>query len=378
MKKRIATTLSVILAVALLAILLALPSSAQDWDYSGGPGVIYVNDSPRLHGPRSSWWTVNPSGRHGTIHHGQYHFTYGDNNPNRTNWASWEFKRLGGSDRTYNVWVWVPDTTAKVRYNVRLQGCTNKLGTYRVLDQAKHSGWVKIGRVSLGHASRKTNRNITIEVNDNEIADSNEALNERKVGVDAMLLVRDRSIGWPIVNSDKLITDRNCYGATTTTTTPVTGLSPEFQIQELERDLQELERDFMVYQQCIEDESIDLWADIWTNYNALNTESDALWATNWLSMFRGGQIVTVITQIASKISPTLDNYEEISSTLLQRFSDCAPNRYGFHNILNRDNNGNCVSGNKRYDCSTPKTMIERWETVRGRDWPYHYNRVGNR
>ena len=215
------------MVVSLFAVVLTTPVAAQDgdsWYTNAAGGRENKNDNPQLHGPRASWSTRNPSGSHGYDHHGDYHFTYGTNDATRTNWATWEFQGLSTSrDRIYDVWVWVPrnHATAEVRYHVHLNGCTHVLGTYPVLDQHAHGGWVKIGRVSLGHISNPPSNDIVIEVNDNDVADPNDSSAHRSIGIDAVLLVRDSGIGWDAINSNHLITDENCLGGSTGTVTSV-------------------------------------------------------------------------------------------------------------------------------------------------------------
>ena len=201
----------------------------RDWYTNSLGGVENKDDNPTRHGPSQWWWARYPSGSHGWDHHGTYHFTYGASAASRTNWATWNFDDLstGGA---YDVWVWVPraDATAQVRYHVHLQGCTNRLGTFPVLDQANHGGWVKIGRVSIGHISNAPSNDIVLEVNDNDIADAHEAWAYRKIGVDAALLERGGGIGWTAVNSDHLITDASCFPATSPTTTPPPATLPQY------------------------------------------------------------------------------------------------------------------------------------------------------
>ncbi len=232
------TILSVGAVVALLSSLLAASAGAQegsDWYTNSRGGVENKDDSPTLHGPSQWWHARSPSGTHGSDHHGTYHFTYGTNDSTRSNWATWNFDDLS-TERDHDVWVWVPraDATAQVLYRVHLQGCTNPLGTFPVLDQQSHGGWVKIGRVSIGHISNAPSNDIVLEVNDNDIADAHQSANYRKIGADAALLERGGGIGWTAVNSNQLITDATCFNqdnttntsSTTSTTTTTTTTAP--------------------------------------------------------------------------------------------------------------------------------------------------------
>ena len=214
-------------AIAMLALLAAAPVSGQDgnlWYTNAHGGWENKNDSPVLH-PESHesetgsfWGTVNPPGAHGADHHGAYHYTYGNKDSTRTNWATWAFRDVSRASGTqYDVWVWVPrgNATAQVRYNVHLSGCVAQLGSFPILDQNQHGGWVKIGRLSLGHISNPPSSTVTIEVNDNEVADPNVLAADRSIGVDAVLLVTGGGIGWDAVNSNHLVTDANCFGGST-------------------------------------------------------------------------------------------------------------------------------------------------------------------
>ena len=191
----------------------ATPAAGQD-----NSGIRIYDEHPDLHGPSSGWLRVNdPPGEYGLNHHGPYAYTYGNQDPTPTNWASWSFSVPDSS--TYDVWIWVPanHATAQVNYKLHLTGCTHPLGIYPTVDQQNYIGWVQIGKVALDRISNSPSNNVFLEAIDNEVSDPYDSLLYRSIGVSVALLERDFNMGWEHqTNSNQLITDEGCYGSTPT------------------------------------------------------------------------------------------------------------------------------------------------------------------
>ena len=216
--RKLAIALTVVCVLASGLVAAPTPAAGQS-----DAGIrIYGNSPPdhfpSLHGPADGWWRVeDPSGQYGLDHHGPYAYTYGNQDAVRTNWATWDFEVTDSN--IYDVWVWVPaeHATAQVNYGLHLSGCSHRLGVYPTLDQQEYTGWVKIGRAALDRIHNSPSNRLVLEVNDNDVGDPNDSLPHRSIGVSVALLERNYNMGWERQdNSNELITDQGCFGASQT------------------------------------------------------------------------------------------------------------------------------------------------------------------